>query len=401
MQKVLLLSVSLTSILFFGCGSSPTTKESFSISTKSTEYDVVEGMKKDIQIIANRENVTFQFVDKSQAPITELNQNNGILVYRSPESSGGDPQTVVVEGLDEDTGDKSSPLSVTFETVDDSIIPTIEVLQTGADDGGFGKNRVFSENGDGDIVDSYGNIWAEQSDTKLGEAQTYLNAFYNKCEILKLTNQNSNWRLPTKDEALNLINFSKVTGQSMLDDVFVERNQTYTWVQSDLASNDKHLVSFFNGLTFQVSIFDAQQEYTSKCINAPLVENKHVISTDRYTDYTHDFTTGLQWSPITEMKRIVDDVNQTAAEYCTSYEGGSGWRLPNINELRSVVENDTVSSFIRNGSTILVSSTPFNDSNSSAKNANYVLYIKEDNTVDFGVQYVDELYGITCVKNRE
>jgi hypothetical protein len=99
--------------------------------------------------------------------------------------------------------------------------------------------------------------------------------------------------------------------------------------------------------------------------------------------------------------RKIIDINQSAASYCAAYDDASGWRLPNINEVRSIVDNGTIAPSILRGNNVIFSSTPFNNRNQNAKKAYYYLGLESDKTVisispDTGIPY-----PITCVKKIE
>ncbi len=394
MKKIILLSQILTTFLFFGCGGE-SRSSAFEISSSASEYIVVEGMKKDVVLSTNKVNVTFEFVDKREAPDTELDSRSGILVYRAPISSAD--QNIVVKAIDAE-GKESEPLTLSFQTVSSDINPTQSIVQTGVDDGGIGITRNFDKNSDDYVIDPFGNIWENTLEGKSLENTIYITA-KTRCEILRLTNIGTQWRIPTADELLNLMDYSKVSGASMLDDTFEDINLT-SWVESE---DDQYLVvTQSNGLFREVSFTD---KYPVRCINAPKSDDNHIISTDRFNNKaTIDFSTGLQWSPMPEteeaFKKIIDDVNQSAPEYCAEYDNSSGWRLPSINEVRSIVENESISTFIMGNNSIIVSSTPYNDSNSTARVAHYLMGFDENNKILHSISYADIAYPITCVKER-
>lgn len=393
MKKTTLISSIVIASISIGCGGSDSKDSAFEISSSLSSYSVVEGMKKDIVLDSNRENVTFTFVDNSEAPTTELDR--GVLIYRAPLSAGGADQTLIVEAIDAN-GKESDPLTLSFHTVSSTITPTISVLKTGADDGGIGKDRNFDSDTDGNIIDPYGNIWENTLEGKALASNIYLTA-KNRCEVKRLIDFGSNWRVPTAGELLNLIDYSKVSGSSMLDDAFDNINLT-TWVEAE--DNRYLVVSQSTGLLQQVNFSD---RYPVRCINAPKSDVHHIISTEKINlQATIDFTTGLQWSKMTvdSFRKIIDDVNQSAAEYCTQYDNASGWRLPNINEIRSVIENGHISTNIIGNYTLFVSSTPYNNSDTSAKLAHYVIGLDGDKNIFDAVSFADVLYPITCVKER-
>ncbi len=386
------IALGIVTFLSVGCGGGDDNSPKPVIFANSLEFIVVEGMKKDIQLSSDKDNVKYEILSNTQNSDIELFKNSGLLIYRASDNEINPIAKNVTIVATDANGKQSNQLTLTFKTVSKDIQPSIEILKTGADDGGFGKDRRFTIS-NGDIIDPFGNVWAEDSDPKLTEAKTYLNAS-NKCELIKLYNPGSNWRLPTMDEALNLIDYSKLPGTSMLESIFTNQTLAYTWVE---AKNDnKMAVSFNNALVANIDQYNIGQAYTSRCINAPSSNNNNIISTDRYSGVTYDFSTGLKWSPITQSRRFVDDVNESATQYCTNYQSENGWRVPNINELRSIIEGSSVSSFITNGATILISSTPYRG---AATESNYAMYLRENGTIGFGIESVNTLLGITCVSS--
>ena len=384
-MKTLKYALTLTSILFLGCGdgSNSNTPNPFAITAYPlSEIKIVAGMKKDILLTSNRSDVTYQIIEKSEAPNAELDKDT--LILRADSTASG-IRHVTVKALDS-TNNKDTTLIITFNIISEPTTITTKVLKTGSDDCLAGLARTFNLNDDDDIVDPLGNIWAAGSDNAQLATKSYLGAT-TKCEILKLTNKGTNWRVPTKDELLNLINYSKNPNTNMIEDIFGDDTINNTWAQPENGTN--LVVSQNNALIAHIDTYNFQK-YPVRCINPLLEDVSHVISTDRGTGYTKDFSTRLIWSPITERKKLIDN---NASEYCANL----GWRLPSINELRSVSENGMISSFIRGTNTILPSSTLYNDSNSSAREAYYSLFIQES-IATTGISYADISYGITCVK---
>ncbi len=381
MKKLSFTLLVSIAFLFVSCTKDTNKKEKFVISAPTLAYSVISNMKKDVKLSSNRDNITFKFLDPNLDTSSFLD-TNGELTFRAT-ADVGEVESITIIGVLENK-EKSSPITLNFTTVSNESLSTKKVLKTGADDGGFGEDRNFSLNEDGDVVDSFGNIWAVKSDKKVAQIKTYANANY-KCKSI---NPNENWRVPTTNEVLNLLNYSKSIGTSLLEEPFLENPLLFTWVQKNM------ILALNSGIVAKIDPYARVREYTTMCINTPLEDENHIVSTDRTTGYTHDLSTALQWSPIDEQKSALE-----ASEYCNTYKGESGWRLPNINELRSIIEGNSISNFLRNGTTVMLSSTPYN--NASDEKANYVMYLVEDGTISFGAQPVTENYGITCVKNRD
>ena len=388
-MKISKYALSLTSILFLGCGGGSTsTSNPFAVKIYPlSEINIIEGMKKDILLTSNRPNVTYEILDENGVNVEWENRARGILTLRVDAGSSG-TRSIKLEALNPSTN-KKIQLTVSFNIIPSDDIPpaTIKVLKTGANDGGIGVNRTFNLTEAGDIKDPLGNIWAAQSDKKLLEAKTYIGAT-TKCEILKLQNKDSRWRVPTKNEVLNIINYSKNT--IMTEDIFEDENASYTWVQPQ--NNSNFILSYTNALTLKIDTFNFQK-YPVRCINPVAKNYSHIVSTHRGTGDTYDYSTGLVWSPMKDDKKTLN--NNNASEYCT--DKGDEWRLPNINELRSISEDGMISSHIRGINTELVSSTPYNDVNSSAREAYYSIFI-QDGIMNIGLSYADQSYNITCVK---
>jgi hypothetical protein len=384
-----------TLVLFIiGCGSTSSSGESkddsLLTSNIANPITVVKDMKKDIKITSIKNGTTLKVVNKKNSDNFDVTDKyNGILTYWA-DYNIGTTQEVVVEASDAN-GWKSKPLTLVFKTVSKDNISKIDIIKTGANDAGIGVSREFKSDIDNNtVIDPFGNIWENILEGKSAESNFYIMA-KNRCEILRLTNKGTNWRVPTSDELLNLIDYSKTSGSSMLSDEFNSTDITL-WAESEVG---KYLVvSTTNGLVYEVKSTD---RYPVRCINAPKRDTIHVVSSEvGLNAITHDFSTGLKWSP---MSKGLYNIDQNASTYCAQYDGGSGWRLPSINEIRSIEENGTISSNIMGNSTRIVSSTPYNNIDTNAKTANYIV-VYDDNSVKLGVDYTDTLYRITCVKER-
>lgn len=379
------------SFLLLGCGSgtsSSSKPKSDIVASRSDTILVVEGMKKDVVLSSDRKNTWFEFVDRESVPQgTELSKYTGRLIFRALNSVDS-VEKISVRAVD-DSGWKSEPLTLTFKTLSSGIGANRVFIKTGADDNGTGEERSFTKTDNGYIKDPFGNVWENNITGKLAVPKIYLVSEL-RCELLRSMNSGSNWRVPTVDELLNLINYGKSTGTNMLDDAFDDINLT-SWAKPK--DENQLIVSQLSGLIFNTSIVD---KYPVRCINAKEEEAPHVVSTDRISDITHDFSTNLMWSSSSPNPMKVTD----AINYCKQYDSGSGWRLPSFNEVRSIVEGDTISTLIMGNSKTVVSATPYKSTDSSVKPSVYIVNFY-DNKIAYSFAPIDEYeYYITCVKTK-
>ncbi len=392
MKNKILISLA-TSFLLFGCGggTSSVSKPSKDIVASGVgTILVVEGMKKDVKLRSDRENARFEFVDKANVPSgTELSRYTGILTFRAL-NGVGNTEDVLVRAVD-DSGWKSENLTLVFKTVSSDGVAQRSYIKTSVDDNSAGLERNFVKTDDGYVKDPFGNVWENNITGKLAEPKMYLLSEL-RCEILHQMNKNSNWRVPTADELLNLIDYDKEFGANMLNDTFEDTNLT-SWAKPE--GENQLIFSPLSGLLFNSEILD---KYPVRCVNAPENKTDHVVSTDRFTDITYDFSTSLMWSPISQDKYSIES---NASQYCAGYNQPNGeWRLPNINEVRSIVENGFVSYSIIGPNTIMPSSTLLNNNDANARGSHYVL-LADGKTSKVAVSYSDTLYSITCVKKIE
>ena len=378
----------LIASIFLACGgttSSESKNDSLLTSNISTTVLIVKGMKKDIKFSSSRKNITFKILNSEKSNRFSMTDRfNGVLTYWADNEIGTD-ESVTVEASD-NNGWTSEPLTLKFKTVSKENHPIKKVFEIG--------DKDFTTNSDKHVLDSQGNIWENELVGKASDSNFYIMA-KNRCEILRLTNKGTHWRIPTSDELLNLIDYSKTSGQSMLDDEFDSSNLTL-WVES---TDSKHLVvSQTNGLVFEVKSTD---KYPVRCINSSKEDIGHVVSSSPSlkNTITFDYSTGLKWS---SMSKDLYSLEHNASSYCTQYIGDNqnGWRLPNINEIRSVLENGFISTSIVKNGNVLVSSTLYNENNISEKEKHYVLVI-EDGVSKIGIAYTDTLYSVSCVKKIE
>lgn len=411
MKKGLLFtSIAAASLLFTACGGGGGGTSSSSSSSSSTgisgdieiltptAFTVVAGQRKAVTLTTG-ENVvnggepvyTFSITDGDDGSV-DIDADTGVLEVTAP--AVGSTKSVTVTVADKaNPSNVSAPHTIIFTSVDGSGITAVKPLKTGADDGGFGMDRNFTVTpGTFTVIDPKGRVWPDTSsevDTNpLG--MTYQGAM-DEC------NRGGNWRIPTYDELLDTIDYSKPNKSAMTQDEF-DIELVSSWAESAFGK----LINVANNYG-AIEYRDESIKLQTRCINAPKNTTDQVIYTNNIDD-TYDLTTGLEWSKTSnDFYTISDGAGGTPAEdYCTALtnrNNETGWRLPNLNELRSILEHGTISNFIANGNREFISSTPFNDSNVTAKPANWGVILRENGSVLVGASYTDSGKRITCVRD--
>jgi uncharacterized protein DUF1566 len=194
---------------------------------------------------------------------------------------------------------------------------------------------VYTNNSDGVTVrgDNTGLTWQREDDDlyyQWAPAGTY-------CDDLVLSGQND-WRAPTRRELLGIVNY-RYSSPAVDSTYFPNTNVDAYWPSSVMASNpaaNAWLVDFSDG---GVGMGAKTNTVLIRCVR------QGPFSTD-FTDNgdltVTDNNTKLVWQQ-------VDDNStpnwETALSYCESLTlaGQSNWRLPNVRELESIVDETTFS----------------------------------------------------------
>ena len=284
------------------------------------------------------------------------------------------PQAVIVTGVDDSTADGNVPYNValtlsssgadyagvdpddlSFTNVDLNEIPNWRKLpdtgqttcydttgdsipcpapeQPFAQDGSYPKNTLsYTIHGNGTVIDNNTKLMWQQQDDDLtrtwDEAVTY-------CQNLELAGL-SDWRLPGIKELKNIVNhegfdasddssvFPGTNSQSFWSSSIWSGDVIYSWI---LRSFDGAISINLKSLSNHVRCVRGQHKSTLELSDFAVVGNGTI----------EHKTTGLTW------QQEDDNVQRTWVEaiaYCENLTLGShdNWRLPNINELQSVID---------------------------------------------------------------
>lgn len=181
------------------------------------------------------------------------------------------------------------------------------------------EKTVFDEN--------FGLEWQQATPT---EQYSWDNAV-TYCENLNYGGHDD-WRLPTLQELLSIVDNSKY--QPSIDETYFPNTP-----KSDFWSSYNHVnsgyawrVDFENGVVGETG---KNNKYYVRCVRGDILPNSTFeISTVNGDIVVKDLKTGLIWQ-----KKYADYTWKSALKYCenSTYAGYTDWRLPNKNELASLV----------------------------------------------------------------
>ena len=209
------------------------------------------------------------------------------------------------------------------------------VSYTDFDDGAYQKGVAHSYTRDDDkeiVIDNItGLIWQDNNDiTSMphSEAETY-------CTDLVLADY-SDWRLPEIEELQSIINYGNMP---MVNSTFLNARNSDFWSSTiiDIYGVSSVFNIFNNGYTN--THYSPSSHFSARCVRS---DNNNVKQDQLTRDDTNgivtDANTQLQWQDNYSHYASWQD----AINYCEalSLGGEDDWRLPNINELISIIDHD-------------------------------------------------------------
>jgi hypothetical protein len=205
----------------------------------------------------------------------------------------------------------------------------------------------YTDQGNGTVLDHVTGLVWQKSVVKATQSFTWA-AARTYCSGLTLPAPTGfTWHVPTRIQALSLVDY---TTQAAMDGPFLGSGQppsgmyTWTstpWVVSQIAAKpqDAWMVNFGGGggLTSNAAAQSAT-EYV-RCVASPAVTPlpyPHYVQVD--AGEVMDVETGLVWPQASNLSSL----SQSAAmAYCTAFGlNGHTWRLPSVNELSSLVDDN-------------------------------------------------------------
>jgi len=197
----------------------------------------------------------------------------------------------------------------------------------------------FTDHGDGTVTDNVTWLMWQQEDDDI--ERTWYEAI-DYCEALELAGH-TDWRLPDEYELQGIVDYGRF--DPAIDTTYFPGTYydgwVYYWSSSTCASYTYSAwkVSFSSGSVgygFKSTIGFSPYDYYVRCVRGESIAQSF---TDHGDGTVMDNGTGLMW------QQEVDDLWrkdwEAALAYCESLDlaGHTDWRLPDVKELRSLVDN--------------------------------------------------------------
>ncbi len=195
-------------------------------------------------------------------------------------------------------------------------------------DAQYVTNRMsFTDHGDGTVIDNVtGLMWQQEDD----DVKRDWYGAINYCGSLDLAGH-TDWRLPDEYELQAIVDYGR--GNPTIDTTyFPGTDSSGYWSVSPIAEYAWQ-ATFRHGI-IQLAQKDSPHGYV-RCVRGESTERSF---TDNGDGTVTDNVAGLMWQ---QENQDVSRIWESALSYCESLElaGYADWRLPDIKELRSLVDN--------------------------------------------------------------
>ena len=255
---------------------------------------------------------------------------------------------------------------------------------------------VTADNGEKKVVDSNTKLeWTHTvwKDSKQTEAVT-------RCEELSYAGHDD-WRLPEPQELLTIVDSSRM--EPPIDpEYFPDVTTAIYSTKKGTAATSAFYNLTTNGFLVYTSYNTTVYNYNVICVRGEaLPAANYTTTTVEGKDVVTDTTTGLMWQ-----KTYSTTMNwQNALKYCetgegSNYAGYTDWRMPNRNELASLLDFTKTSSPYTNFPGITNSQTLWSSTTAVNNPANTIAVKTGDLTVTFyGGKTASAVPRVLCVRN--
>ncbi len=252
----------------------------------------------------------------------------------------------------------------------DTAGAVIDCAGTGQD-GEYNINPMsYTDNSNGTVTDNNtGIIWQQQDDGNMYnwyQASGTYDAVYNPnsqnvCGELILGGY-SDWRMPLKKELVSIIDYSVPFPGLTINPIFTNTKAAHYWSSTTIKYYTGYGTAYWTVNSAGSAIdWSGNHNYYVRCVRGGQFPKQDF--SDNGDGTIRDNATGLEWQQ--------DQPNsmkwQDALNYCNGLElgGNSDWRLPNVKELESIVDETAnrpsinLSFFPNSGAYFFMTSTTF------------------------------------------
>ncbi len=318
----------------------------------SDTVSIRENQELDFTITAednNSVNLTYIISGGSDQKRFILNNSTGKLSFNlftpdfdyPSDSDKNNRYDIIVKAINDHNISNEQNLSILITDDADDLVPTRLVFKTGQDDG-LVQGLPFGEDRDFKIVEtnnqraiSFGNRMWEDSEHVINTTLDFGSA-NNYCDTLSYAGYDD-WRAPNRHELAEIINYGKK--DVLFDDFFEYKKGGRFWTSQERLSNTGD-----HSKAWSISFTDGEEydelkgsNFNIRCVRGERIEDHNDFTVKG--DTVIDNKTGIVW----QNAEFIGYRNwQEAIDYCKNlvFEGYSDWRLPNVNELRTIMPVD-------------------------------------------------------------
>ncbi len=253
---------------------------------------------------------------------------------------------ITVQAMDDQNHTSVQHITIKIENDPDDLVPSRHVWKTGQDDGviaglPFGDDRNFSvQNPNGERVIVAGDRMWEDSPHTVGANKTV--TFYAAQDYCGGLNYGgySDWRVPNRHELAEMLNYGK--SGVLMDEIFENKSGANYWTSQEKLSSGGN----GSGLGWSISFADGGVHdknkgdgYNVRCIRGKEITNHYDFTPLFGQEIIQDNKTGLMWQ---NAEFMGGKSWEEAKETCKNlvFHGYDDWRLPNVNEMRTIMPYD-------------------------------------------------------------